>query len=755
MPTLLSALEQAISRASAHHQGEVLPPVCLLWPDPEEQWAEAVSRLSQKLPVLTLGKYDPLTRTGPAIWIRMALLNSTAGTVPVVYLPGVRRSQLRGQHPDAALQPLVELQYRGVTFAHPNGKSWTPAAFVQNSTHGLDTEVLLEAHAELRRQLPLLLELELQTLKQQVPITSRWLRALAYPDLGGAVLDWLNAATVPAPAETLAAAVLEVYGVSLSEGPLSVATRLASREGAWQGLWSRFEIQVAHLPGIVQRLRQIGPDMSQTEWTMHEAAVFPQANTAAENALRAALQALIGLSASESRPRLKTLEAEHGERRQQVWARIGQSPLAVALEHLVRLAERTDTTLPGATLTELGAAYAKSGFQADLALIDTLASAQSDADLELLGTVARPLNLAWLEQVNTPFLTLASKGLPRPRSAEWKAEPGLAVLFVDGLRYDLATRLTELLQQAGNTVTLDWQFSALPSITPTAKPAVAPQGGTLEALKPDNLGLGYNGQVSTAQVLRQVLAGRGFAYVEPGAAGDSSGAAWAESGDIDRLGHSEKLRLPRLLGGVFASLQERIQGLLVSGFQEVRVVTDHGWLLMPGGLPKVELPAHLTLFKKGRCALLKAGNSTGFPSVPWTWDSSVMVTVAPGVHAFEAGQIYDHGGVTLQECVVPILTVRAAERAVPEVSISSVRWTGLRCRVEVAGSGLSALSLDLRRKAADPTSSLLPAPKKLDAKGQASLLVEDDRAEGDAAMLVVLDGEKIVRQQLLMIGGQP
>jgi hypothetical protein len=40
MPTLLTALEQAIRKASAHHQGEVAPPVCLLWPDPHGQWAE-------------------------------------------------------------------------------------------------------------------------------------------------------------------------------------------------------------------------------------------------------------------------------------------------------------------------------------------------------------------------------------------------------------------------------------------------------------------------------------------------------------------------------------------------------------------------------------------------------------------------------------------------------------------------------------------------------------------------------------------
>ncbi len=41
-------------------------------------------------------------------------------------------------------------------------------------------------------------------------------------------------------------------------------------------------------------------------------------------------------------------------------------------------------------------------------------------------------------------------------------------------------------------------------------------------------------------------------------------------------------------------LLERIEALLGAGWREVRVVTDHGWLWLPGGLPKVDLPKYLT-----------------------------------------------------------------------------------------------------------------------------------------------------------------
>jgi len=57
-------------------------------------------------------------------------------------------------------------------------------------------------------------------------------------------------------------------------------------------------------------------------------------------------------------------------------------------------------------------------------------------------------------------------------------------------------------------------------------------------------------------------------------------------------------------------------------------------------------------------------------TVPWTWGPETRVTLAPGISAFEAGQVYDHGGATLQECVVP-------------VSIVAVRRTKMRCRAEL------------------------------------------------------------------------
>ena len=88
-----------------------------LWTDKERQWESLTPRLRAALPhFLTLGSYIPGERTGPAIWVKCmierALLeaNWSADAVPVFYLPGVSRHELRAvEECPRDLQPLAEL----------------------------------------------------------------------------------------------------------------------------------------------------------------------------------------------------------------------------------------------------------------------------------------------------------------------------------------------------------------------------------------------------------------------------------------------------------------------------------------------------------------------------------------------------------------------------------------------------------------------------------------------------------------------
>lgn len=117
-----------------------------------------------------------------------------------------------------------------------------------------------------------------------------------------------------------------------------------------------------------------------------------------------------------------------------------------------------------------------------------------------------------------------------------------------------------------------------------------------------------------------------------------------------------------------------------------------------------------------------------------------------------AGEEYSHGGLSLQECVVPQLTVAAGAQPSVLATIEQVKWAGLRCRVKVSGQ-FKGCKVALRDKAADASASLAE-PKEISNDGNASLVVVDDSREGSATTLVLLDASGTVIEKLLVtVGG--
>ncbi len=131
----------------------------------------------------------------------------------------------------------------------------------------------------------------------------------------------------------------------------------------------------------------------------------------------------------------------------------------------------------------------------------------------------------------------------------------------------------------------------------------------------------------------------------------------------------------------------------------------------------------------------------------WDWCKDVQVAYAPGVSNFIAGAEYAHGGISLQECLVPVLQLDCAAAAGPSasVAIQSVTWKGLRCTVLVDGA-VAGQQVDIRTKAALASSSLVASTKPLEA-GKARLAVADDEQIGVAAVVVVLAGDGEVLQK--------
>ena len=133
------------------------------------------------------------------------------------------------------------------------------------------------------------------------------------------------------------------------------------------------------------------------------------------------------------------------------------------------------------------------------------------------------------------------------------------------------------------------------------------------------------------------------------------------------------------------------------------------------------------------------------PTSPWHWNTTQYFVTAPGIACFTASNYYAHGGISIQECLIPDLHVERTGDAGQRATIQSVTWKGMRCFV-VGESGSGEVQADLRLATANGT-SVAAASKTLDADGSTSLLLEDDQYESANLVVVLLKSDGAVLAQ--------
>ncbi|HZJ48963.1 MAG TPA: BREX-1 system phosphatase PglZ type B, partial [Acidimicrobiia bacterium] len=750
--TVLERLLVRLTEAFAYNANAHVAPVALLWPDGGSQWVTVVDRIRERLPFVSLGDYEPDARRGPAYWVRCVVMGTVdAGLpdgLPIVYLPGIGRSELRAVEacpPEEA--PIAELQYRCQWFSHPNGRDWTVRSFLVHDERGLGLQVAddAETNSVMLHALDRLMDLPIDRLMKQL-LDADFFRDLINPDPVRSLLGWLDDPSGFRPRfdEAQWSAFIQQCGVDYdfdptTEGPITAAQKLSQRKGAWAQVWKRFAETPELYPGIPDRLRQAKP----MELSFEHSETWPQDNESAEDALRADLVALVDETATATRTRVLKLEEAHGLRRGWVWAGLGLAPLAFAIEQLALLAELTTNPLTGDDVSTVVAGYSDAGWRTDDAFLRALGSVTKPADRKAVSVAAAAMYRPWLE---TGANALQAAIGPMASAVTYQAGPpvlrtkGAVTLFVDGLRLDLAHLIHDRLASAGLGANISTSLSALPTVTQTTKPALVPvQPGSLVAgpdFYPANAATGTK---ATIQVLRALMIENDVQILGAHEYGNPSGTAWTEAGEVDRRGHDAGIRLVDYIDEELERVVVRIRELLDTGWERVDVVTDHGWILLPGGMEKVELPVATTDAKKGRCARLKDGATVATPTVPWFWDKDVRIALAPGVTCFEANKEYEHGGVSPQECIVPRLTVTAGaiKKATGGPEITKIKWLHLLCRIEFAGVS-GKVTVDLRALPANPKTSIAEEAKETGGAGKVSLLVPDEEHEGERAHLVLV-----------------
>jgi hypothetical protein len=765
--TILEHLIERLRAAAIYNRHDLAAPSVVLWTDGERLWSRAIPLLREAMPeLLVLAPEIADGRTGPSTWLRYQLARGTWDRPPVLYLPGVARYAFRGAagFPEAA-RHLFALQFQGQFWSQQNGKDWTPSAFLSSREGGLGLDLArdratLEA---VNAQLTQVLRAPVSSLTGR-RLEAADLHGLAAGDPVGLLLEWMatgDGSHGDWSSERWAgfkALCKPTFGLNPDkDGIITAVDRLVAGGGIWDQVWTRYCQAHKAFAGVRKAL-----DLAHPKDLLDGANDrMPATNRQQEDVLRADLLGLADLATSQALTRLKQLCAQHAPRADSLWADLGEAPLARATVQLRTLAEGICAGVGGHDWDALTAAYLDRGWAIDAAAWRAYARVRDARDLDAVTAALRAVYLPWLvglaEQVQGWGL---SYPVSNPnQSPLFDSTPGTVLVFVDGLRCDLGLELARLLQADGLTVTTATRWSALPTVTATAKPAWRPLaagliGNTLpDGFEPQGTATGKN---LTTQAFRNMLAGHGWTWLEAASLGDPGGTAWTEIGTFDHDGHAQGARLAWRLDEELRAVAMRVRELLAAGWRRAVLVTDHGWLLLPGGLPKVDLAAHLTQSRWPRCAVPQPGAQHGFQELPWFWGGGHSVVYAPGVSAFKLGVEYAHGGLSLQEALTPTLTVTAdGKSSHSAVAILSAEWRGLRLRVQLQG-GFAGTLLDIRTQPADAASSLLDPDRRMqppEADGAAAVLVTDDRHEGAKAVLVVLRGGQVVAKQPVTIGG--
>lgn len=261
-----------------------------------------------------------------------------------------------------------------------------------------------------------------------------------------------------------------------------------------------------------------------------------------------------------------------------------------------------------------------------------------------------------------------------------------------------------------------------------------------------------NGKDLTSPVFRDALSLKNFKLVTNAQDIFGEECYWQEIGEIDKRGHEEQAGMVKRIDELFDMVLEALNTAFERGIKRIKIVTDHGWLLLPGGLPKTQLTECLTETRWGRCALIKEGAKVDLLHLPWRWNPSIFIAYAPGISFFKANQEYAHGGISLHECLVPVMIVENSVKMYIVVEVKTVKWVNLKCTVETTDVP-DNYTVDIRTKYSDAKTSVVLSRNKTLKDNSISLLV-DDESESKAATIVLLDENgRIMDKKPTTVGG--
>lgn len=465
-------------------------------------------------------------------------------------------------------------------------------------------------------------------------------------------------------------------------------------------------------PRYRERLLRVEKDLNLSRWAVDRAGQprgLPLLARQRWNAFLTRFNALAEKDWRQARDLLLQSASDIAAGRTMPWDQPDGDTQWFVLDAARELAEQCATAVQEAVglrrAWELVAAYTGRWWQADRLHLRVRAACSRISGLEHVRRVADLAYFAYADAVNdrlSSFVEEEKSWPPEQTQAAasiagvlWDARAGrVGVVVSDGLRWDLAKDLSGTLP-----VELSAAIATLPTTTPFGMSALLPlaaaeiavtlEGGVALRVKdgPDLatrdgrkkfLAAAVPSRTSKPAVgfidLDQVLRGERIPVTPIVVVFDNT---------IDEQGHKGTEELPGLAEQLISKLRRTIECLHENGIPTVHVVTDHGFLLLPSdmvnGLGRPTVNVGQVLRRETRwCALKADAPVTGLIRVPVILGQEQAVLGFPrGVRTLLETEDYFHGGISLQEAVIP-----------HAVSSQPVRPARLDVEVRVAASDL-------------------------------------------------------------------
>lgn len=268
----------------------------------------------------------------------------------------------------------------------------------------------------------------------------------------------------------------------------------------------------------------------------------------------------------------------------------------------------------------------------------------------------------------------------------WKAGERVAYFWIDALRYELAQAL-EVALGTQHATKLEMACASLPCLTPIGMASLLPGASSMEvkvdAGKPVAVmsGKPVDGPKARAEVLAAYVGANRTRLVdlEDLANGklpddiEMIEVLAVKTTDIDSLGESNPLYFIGMLPGILRKIQLAVNRLAEAGFTRAVLTSDHGfaWMQRTSAGNAINKPPGQWSMAKDR-ALLGEGTADAHCMVLSAADAGIRssiphIAVPKGMATFTSGVTYFHGGISPQECILPVLDVqlKAVNKSAP------------------------------------------------------------------------------------------